>query len=131
VNSKILRFTYIPINWTFTLLGPKKGMIDWARILELENEMGKEEMPGLVVVFLDEIENAVGIIEKSQSADEGDLHFLKGCALTFGFSSLATLASDGEAKVKNNPCCSVDTERIIAAYKTERAELLSNCPLTC
>ena len=90
--------------------------------------MGKDEMPGLVSVFLDEIDGAVAKIQTAANAAEDDLHFLKGCALTFGVSGLAALASDGEASVKCDPLACVDKNEIIAAYNEERAELMSSYP---
>ncbi len=104
-------------------------MIDWSRIDEIEQELGADEVPELVAVFLDEVGDAMGPLAQNIQPSEAALHFLKGCALTLGFDDLAKLASDGEARKKASGDCCVDTVEICAAYQNEKSELLERFPM--
>lgn len=103
-------------------------MIDWTRISQLEAEIGADELPALVPIFLDEVGGAIEAFDNGQTPTESALHFLKGCAMTLGFRDLAQLASEGENQKKTNETFCVDTAAIINAYHREREELLTKFP---
>jgi len=103
-------------------------MIDWTRIAQLEDDLGADELPGLVSLFLAEVGEAMDSCQPEREPTEEALHFLKGCALTLGFRDLARLASDGEGILKQCGGQSVDKSAIVGAYTLEREELLTRFP---
>lgn len=101
-------------------------MIDWDRITELKNDMGQDEFPALVSIFLDEVENALSNLNGQTAPIEADFHFLKGSALTLGFQDLAKLASAGEIALHQDADAQVEVSPIAKAYDLEKRELLEN-----
>ena len=77
-------------------------MINWARVVELREEIGAEDFDEVVELFLCEVEERVEHLdsEKPLSEIEEDLHFLKGSALNLGFTSFANLCHEGEIKAQ-------------------------------
>lgn len=73
-------------------------MIDWARVAELQDEIGAEDFADIVMLFLEEADEVVARLPGCADAAslESALHFLKGSALNLGFHALAQLCQDGE-----------------------------------
>ena len=73
-------------------------MIDWARVTELQNEIGAEDFADVVLLFLEEADEVVAKLPGCTDAPslEAALHFLKGSALNLGFQTLAQLCQTGE-----------------------------------
>jgi histidine phosphotransfer protein HptB len=83
--------------------GPPGGgviMIDWERVKELRGEIGADDFAEVVVMFLEEADEAITRLSHSGGAKamEADLHFLKGAALNLGFTALSGLCQDGERR---------------------------------
>jgi HPt (histidine-containing phosphotransfer) domain-containing protein len=75
------------------------SMIDWARVNELVEEIGAEDFGDVVELFLDEVDSAIGLLDKAHGNPvvvEEQMHFLKGAALNLGFEALAQLCMKGE-----------------------------------
>ena len=100
-------------------------MIDWQRISELEQDLGKDELPELIHVFLQEVGEAISALD---TPTEADLHSLRGTAATLGFAQLADLATQGEYALKHDALAEIDCAKIQLAYTSERTELLSRFP---
>lgn len=69
-------------------------MIDQARLRELADDFGEDDLGDLIQAFLEETAEAVSALEgmvSSTSADErsAQFHFIKGCALNIGATQLA------------------------------------------
>jgi len=125
VNSCVLSFCVAPVSNPFTFSGHAGDVIDWARITELENDLGVDELTGLVSVFLAEVGAAVSTLDHPT---EAELHFLRGCASTLGFSDLAHLAGQGEDRLKRDAAAAVDCHAIKCAYSSEKSEFLTRFP---
>lgn len=107
----------------FTVHGVR--MIDWQRISELERDVGADELPELIAVFLSEVGGAISAL--GQPTEE-EMHFLRGSAATLGFAELATLAGQGEDALKRDRSAAVNCAMIKSAYTSEKSELLTRFP---
>jgi HPt (histidine-containing phosphotransfer) domain-containing protein len=103
-------------------------MIDWQRVNELRDEVGNDDFPEIVTVFLDEVNEVIDRI--TNHITQEDMHFLKGSAWTLGFSETGTLCRDGEEMMKAEPPKIPVLEPILAAFQAERAELLTDPSLS-
>ena len=68
-------------------------MIDAARLKELEDDFGAEDLDEIIEAFLDEAEEALGALagmlgREAETERAGQLHFLKGCARNIGARDL-------------------------------------------
>ncbi len=75
-------------------------MIDWARVAELQSEIGADDFSEIVALFLEEADLVVARISPDLGAKAlcEDCHFLKGAALNLGFRALAALCQSGETR---------------------------------
>jgi HPt (histidine-containing phosphotransfer) domain-containing protein len=92
-------------------------MIDWARVSELQAEIGHEDFMEVVEMFLSEAEEVVTRLDAGIDAEdiEGALHYLNGSALNLGFTALAALCQEGEKLAPKGEV--VDLQRIAANYR--------------
>ncbi len=102
-------------------------MLDWSRIAQLREEIGAEDFEEVAALFLEEAAEAVDRLRSAQPPGDlsDNLHFLKGCALNFGFSSLAERCSEGERMVADGRADAVDVAAIIALFERSRAQFLA------
>ena len=105
-------------------------MIDWSRVTELCDEVGKEDIDEVVELFFEEVED---ITERMKSSPdlvtlEADLHFLKGSALSLGFSDFAALCQHGETASANGQASDVDVPAVLKSYDTSKAVFLNDLP---
>jgi len=105
-------------------------MINWPRVKELRDEVGAEDFDEVVELFLEEVEE---VIERlSHNVDfaqlEQDLHFLKGSALSLGFSAFSNLCQDGERKSANGQAELVDLTAIIAGFEQSKSQFVVQLP---
>jgi HPt (histidine-containing phosphotransfer) domain-containing protein len=94
-------------------------MVDWDRILQLQDEIGEEDFQDVVVVFLEEVGSEVDTLTTVEDADalEAKLHFLKGSALNLGLSAFASICQTGETLARNGRPDAVDLNEIRSCYK--------------
>lgn len=99
-------------------------MIDWDRIENLLAEVGPDDFREVVVLFLEEVEEAIARLGKTSDPArlEQEMHFLKGCALNLGFSRLGALCGLGETDAASGQTEKVDIPAIIACFQTSRAD---------
>jgi HPt (histidine-containing phosphotransfer) domain-containing protein len=102
-------------------------MIDWSRVEQLQDEVGLEDFGEVVDLFLEEVEETLGILGQSvpDSDLEGHMHFLKGSALNLGFADLSQLCRDGEREAANGHSERIDLSAILACYTASKAAFLS------
>lgn len=74
-------------------------MIDWARVLQMHEEVGAQEFGPLIALFLAETEARLMHLGASPAQFLLDLHFLRGSALTLGFADFADLCLRTEAQL--------------------------------
>ena len=103
-------------------------MINWAKVLELRDEVGVEDFDEVVDLFLDEVEDTIMHLGTPCRSLEHDLHFLKGSALNLGFTEFSELCRSGESDAARGLGEDVDTGRIIACYHTSKTAFLSAAP---
>lgn len=94
-------------------------MIDWARVNELQAEIGKDDFAEVVTMFLEEATEVVERFTACTTAAETEaaLHFLKGSALNLGFRKLADLCQEGEKKAADGQAATVDLPRIVSMFQ--------------
>ena len=101
-------------------------MIDWSRVLELRDEIGADGFSEVVALFLDEVEEAIDLLrDQPCPADlEQKLHFLKGSAVSLGFSEFSELCGDGEVAARTGSPADVDVSAVIASFDASKASFL-------
>ena len=107
-----------------TVLGVR--MIDWARVRELQNEIGKAEFSEVVGLFLGEADDVLARISQNDApkALGDDCHYLKGAALNLGFQTLATLCQEAERRAKQGDS-PINLAEIRRCYLASREALLA------
>ena len=102
-------------------------MIDWARIIELHDEIGADDFNEVVELFLSEVEERIDAAQTRTTPNEmaEDLHFLKGSALNLGFSQFAQLCSDGEVNA-NEGMTTNNLDQITNAYQNSKRTFMDN-----
>lgn len=85
-------------------------LINWTRVRELRDEIGRDSFAEVVAIFLDESDTVVA--RASFSPEE--LHFLKGAALNLGFDELAEACNGGAS-----------AQSLVTLYQNSKASLLA------
>ncbi|MFK7939610.1 MAG: Hpt domain-containing protein [Roseovarius sp.] len=101
-------------------------MIDWSRVDELRDEIGKEDFDEVVEIFMDEVEETIAVIAGDVPDDqlEGHLHFLKGSALNLGFRDFSSLCQAGETAAAQGQFDLIDLPKVIDSYERSKVEFL-------
>lgn len=102
-------------------------MIDWGRVRELRDEIGKEDFAEVVQLFLEETDEVTKRITAglADQAIESELHFLKGSALNLGFRKLAALCQIGEKAAANGQFEKIELAQVVTLYEASKAAFLS------
>jgi hypothetical protein len=103
-------------------------LIDWAKVRELCNDVGRDGLDEVIALFMEEAETAmqtIGMAEDLESA----LHFVKGCALNLGFDRFTTLAAEGEALAARGLPDQVDLTQLGQVYRESRDLFLAEFPM--
>jgi HPt (histidine-containing phosphotransfer) domain-containing protein len=105
-------------------------MIDWMRVKELRDEVGAEDFDEVVDLFLEEVEEVTERMKTTFDLTtlEGDLHFLKGSALSIGFSEFASLCQGGETASGQGHAGDVDVGAILTSYDASKVIFLNELP---
>lgn len=98
-------------------------MIDWSRVRILCEEVGREDFEEVVVLFFEEMDGALNRLRQSPDLLrlEGDLHFLKGSALNFGFTRFSELCEAGEGLCAHGQAWKIELDPIILSFDRSRA----------
>jgi len=99
--------------------------MDWSRIETLRDEIGAEDLPEVVGLFLDEAQETVARIAGGAEGRglAADLHALKGTALNLGLTELAQLCLRGEAAVAAGQAGAIDRRAIAERFAASAAAL--------
>ena len=106
-------------------------MIDWHHVDDLKQTIGAEAFAEVVVLFLDEADQAIAQLTSAQTLPgiTKELHGLKGIALNLGFKELAQVCQrlelQAEAGVLDLPL-----EQVNVCYGVSRAEFTARLALT-
>ena len=100
-------------------------MINAARIQELKDEVGEDDLIEVIELFCEEVEEVLDALESTDPAGmPAQLHFLKGSALNIGLDAVSDLCKEQELRLKANPAATADIASIRAAYDASKAALL-------
>ena len=101
-------------------------MIDTVRLSELRNEVGKDDLAEVVLLFCEEFEEALQRIDPEVVGPlMEELHFLKGSALNIGLADVGNLCGTVERKVRQGGCVVSDIAHIGEAFRSSRQMLLA------
>lgn len=89
-------------------------LVDWARVRELQGEIGDDGFADVVQLFLTESDGVIAQIATNRRASDDELHFLRGAALNLGFTDLAICCQPG-----------ADMARLASLYADSKAALLA------
>ncbi len=101
-------------------------MINWARVNELKEDIGSDDINEIIELFLDEVEEIIGDLRRGDVGRnlQEDMHFLKGSALNLGFDTLGHLCSAGEKLAAKGQFSDVPVRQILTAYDASKMEFL-------
>ena len=100
-------------------------MINTARIQELKNEVGEDDLIELIELFCEEVEDVLEALDATAPSDMmAQLHFLKGSALNIGLDAVSELCRTEETRLKTDPTALADIGAIRSAYATSKDILL-------
>lgn len=100
-------------------------MINTARIQELKDEVGEDDLIEVIELFCDEVEEVLDILDTSSQNDlPAQLHFLKGSALNIGLDAVSELCRTEEIRLKSDPTVLPDIGAIRSAYVEAKSALL-------
>lgn len=101
-------------------------MIDWARVIELRDEIGAEDFEEVVELFLSEVEERLETLSNDKGVKElsEDFHFLKGSALNLGFDHVARLCHESEKQADAGGIVD-DVAAVKNAYDASKAEFFA------
>ncbi|SDD65350.1 Hpt domain-containing protein [Ruegeria marina] len=97
-------------------------MINWPRVAQLKDEVGTEDFGEVVQLFLEEVDEVIDRLRNNSDPASlaGDLHFLKGSALSLGFESFSAMCQDGERMAAAGQASEVDLGAIIRNFEQSR-----------
>lgn len=105
-------------------------MIEWARVGELRSEVGPENFPEVVALFLEETDAAMAALnpDAGPAKVRQALHFLKGAALNLGLRGVVALCRQEERCATCGSPIPFDFVALTDTYLRSRAELLAGLP---
>lgn len=105
-------------------------MIDWTRVDQLRTEVGAEDFDEVVALFLEEVDAVTKRLARApnmQTLGE-DMHFLKGSAMSIGFTAFADACETAENACTNGAAKSVELTKILDCYHLSRQQFLTELP---
>jgi HPt (histidine-containing phosphotransfer) domain-containing protein len=103
-------------------------MINWDQVKQLEEDIGAEDFGDVVVMFIEEVDEAVDNLRAEPQLSDDDLasamHFLKGSAANLGFKDFADYCSDGEKMAQTGNSTQVDLTKVITLYDQSKSMFL-------
>ena len=100
-------------------------MINTARIQELKDEVGEDDLIEVIALFCEEVEEVLQSLDATEQSDiPAQLHFLKGSALNIGLDAVSELCRTEESRLKTDPTASADIGAIRTAYAAAKDVLL-------
>jgi HPt (histidine-containing phosphotransfer) domain-containing protein len=102
-------------------------MIDWNRIKTLRDDIGEDDFPDVVEIFIEEVTEMIANLRDTPQLETlgADLHALKGSALNLGFRSFAQLCQIGETAAAKGDAEAIDLPPILDCYDASKDAFLS------
>lgn len=96
-------------------------LVNWDRVRVLRDEIGNDDLPEVVGLFLEEGDSVMARLSSPQSASqvEADLHALKGTALNLGFDMVASLCRAAEVAAREGRLS--DTATLCTVWRDSKA----------
>ncbi|GLQ28293.1 Hpt domain-containing protein [Sulfitobacter pacificus] len=103
-------------------------MIDWSHVQQLCLEVGAEDFDEVVELFFEEVEDTLSRLEERNDTASlaADMHFLKGSALSLGFSEMSQLCHAAEKSAENGASDGVNIGAILQVYSASKQEFLAD-----
>lgn len=99
-------------------------MIDHARLAELMEEVGGDDLAEVIGLFCEEVEETLDRLGRHASPTlADDLHFLKGSALNIGMSDVGEMCRLAEQSLRADPSVPPDIDAIAQAFQQARQAL--------
>ena len=99
-------------------------MIDQARIEELKQEIGEDDLREVLDLFCDEVDDSLFALAEQKSTEIPNLlHALKGSALNIGMQALAAACLAEEENCKSAAPRAVNLENLKEIFAESRTEL--------
>lgn len=97
-------------------------MIDWKRIKTLRDEIGEDDFPEVVEIFIEEVSKMIESLRTAPKLETlgADLHALKGSALNLGFGSFADMCQKGETAAADGRAAEIVIAPILQCYEDSR-----------
>ena len=100
-------------------------MINRARIQELKEEVGEDDLIEVIELFCEEVEEVLKALDSTTQGEmPGQLHFLKGSAMNIGLDAVSELCKAEELRLRTDPNAPADIAAIRSAYAASKAALL-------
>lgn len=100
-------------------------MINTARIQELKDEVGEDDLIEVIELFCEEVEGVLETLDSTAPSDMmAKLHFLKGSAMNIGLDAVSELCRTEESRLKADPTALADIGAIRTAYAASKDILL-------
>ena len=99
-------------------------MINEARIRELTEEVGEDDLVEVIELFCEEVEEVLNALDTPAAEMPSRLHFLKGSALNLGLDHVSELCRIEESRLKTDPATQADIAAIRSAYAASKEMLL-------
>lgn len=100
-------------------------MINTARIQELKDEVGEDDLVEVIELFCEEVEEVLRALDSTPLEQmSAQLHFLKGSALNIGLDAVSELCKQQEDQLKSDPTAPADISTIRATYAASKEALL-------
>lgn len=104
-------------------------MIEWQRLEELRDDVGEEEIAGVIDLFLAEIRQALpGLAQSDAHGRVALLHSMKGSARNIGLYGFARICDDEERRILENGLPAVSDADIAAAFAQADGQLHDGLP---
>jgi histidine phosphotransfer protein HptB len=102
-------------------------MIDWTRVETLRDEVGAEDFGEIVALFLEEVESVTDrlSVQPDLSVLHDDMHFLKGSAMSLGFSAFSELCKTGEVAAGQGQASEVNLPELLVCYQLSKETFLN------
>jgi HPt (histidine-containing phosphotransfer) domain-containing protein len=102
-------------------------MIDWTRVSDLHEEIGRDGFFEVLDLFLKETGRCVDLLREAQNPDQlaMTLHSLRGSLVNLGFTKVSSLCEEGEVMASMGQPDHVNTASIVQAYDDTRQRFLA------
>ena len=105
-------------------------MIDWQQVITLRDEVGADDFDEVIALFLQEVEEVTTRLSAGTPSYglEQDLHFLKGSAMSLGFTAFCQACDVGERLAAGGQSDQVALPDILACYRSSKSQFLGHLP---